>query len=115
MEAMNTLRETPRLAVGALYRGDLRRLAEVMNTNNEAQKALHPEIATAQTEEIEERARAAGGLGFKINGAGGGGSVCVLCETDRRREVEAAIREAGYQLLPFHFDWEGLRTWRAEE
>lgn len=115
VHAMDTLRETPRLAAGALYRGDLRHFAEVMNVNNEAQKALHPEIATPQTEEIEERSRAAGGIGFKINGAGGGGSVCVLCETDRRREVEAAVRDAGYQLLQFHFDWEGLRVWKAED
>jgi D-glycero-alpha-D-manno-heptose-7-phosphate kinase len=114
VKAMEVLRQTPRQAVSALYRGDLGALAEVMNLNNEAQKSLHPEIATPQTEEIEEKARASGAIGFKINGAGGGGSICVLCETDRRREVEGAIQDANYQLLPYHLDWEGLRVWKAE-
>ncbi len=115
VQAMETLRETPRLAAAALYRGDLEELAEVMNRNNAAQKSLHPEIATPQSNEIEEKARQAGGVGFKMNGAGGGGSLCILCATDRRREVETAVKNAGYHLLPFHFDWQGLRVWKAAD
>jgi D-glycero-alpha-D-manno-heptose-7-phosphate kinase len=114
VQAMETLRKTPREAAGALYRGDLEAFAEVMNRNNAAQKSLHPAIATSQSEEIEEKARQAGAIGFKINGAGGGGSLSILCATERRRDVETALREAGYNLLPFHFDWEGLRVWRAD-
>jgi D-glycero-alpha-D-manno-heptose-7-phosphate kinase len=113
VKAMETLRETPRLAAAALYRGDMNGFAEIMNMNNEAQKSLHPDIASAQSDEIEAKAKQAGALGFKINGAGGGGSICVFTETDRRREVEKAIKSAGYQLLDFHFDWEGLRIWDA--
>jgi len=115
VEAMETLRQTPRLAAAALYRGDLEEFAEVMNRNNAAQKSLHPEIATPQSEEMEEKARQVGATGFKINGAGGGGSLSILCATDRRREVETALKESGYQLLSFHFDWEGLRAWKAAE
>ena len=115
VSAIETLRETPRQAIAALYRGDLEAFAEVMNSNNAAQKSLHPAISTAQIEEIEARARAAGAIGLKINGAGGGGSLSVLCATDRRRQVENALKEAGYQLLPFHFDWEGLRVWQAHD
>jgi len=115
VQAMETLRETPRLAAAALHRGDLEEFAEIMNRNNAAQKSLHPAVATPQSEEIEERARRAGALGFKINGAGGGGSLTLLCATDRRREVQNALKEAGYQLLPFHFDWEGLRVWKASD
>lgn len=113
VSAMDSLRETPRLAAAALYRGDLTGLAEIMNMNNASQKALHPDIATSQSNEIEERARQAGAIGFKINGAGGGGSLTILSATDRRREVETAVKAAGYQVLPFHLDWEGLRTWDA--
>lgn len=113
VQAMQTLRETPRQGAGALYRGNLEEFAIAMNCNNAAQKALHPAIATPQLEQIEAKARTAGAIGFKINGAGGGGSICILCATDTRREVETTVKEAGYQLLPFHFDWEGLRVWQA--
>jgi D-glycero-alpha-D-manno-heptose-7-phosphate kinase len=115
VQAMKTLRETPRQAAAALYRGDLEGFAEFMNLNNQAQKSLHPEVASPQSEEIEEKARQAGGIGFKINGAGGGGSLSILCATDRRREVETSMKRAGYQLLPLHFDWQGLRIWRAAD
>lgn len=112
-KAMDTLKTTPQLAASALWRGDLSQFAEIMNLNNAAQKSLHPEITTEHIERIEEVARPAGAIGFKINGAGGGGSVTVLCETHRRRNVEEAIKAAGFQLLPCRFDWEGLRTWVA--
>jgi D-glycero-alpha-D-manno-heptose-7-phosphate kinase len=111
--AMEILRATPGKAAMALWQGDLNAFAEVMNENNAAQKRLHPDISTPQIEEIERLAAAEGAVGFKINGAGGGGSVCVLCETDRRRSVEQAVRSGGYSLLPFHFDFEGLRSWVA--
>ncbi|NIM05653.1 MAG: GHMP kinase [Armatimonadetes bacterium] len=113
VQAMETLRGTPRQAAAALYRGDLEAFAEIMNRNNAAQKSLHPAITTPQSEEIEEKARRAGAIGFKMNGAGGGGSLSILCTTERRREVEIALTESGYRLLPFHFDWEGLRVWKA--
>jgi galactokinase/mevalonate kinase-like predicted kinase len=74
-------------------------------------KALHAEITTPHIERIEETARAAGAIGFKINGAGGGGSLTILTEANRRRDVEEAVKQAGYQLLPCRFDWDGLRTW----
>ena len=112
-KAMDTLKTTPQLAASALWKGDFAAIAEIMNLNNNAQKSLHPEITTEHIERIEEVARPAGAMGFKINGAGGGGSVTVLCETARRREVDERIRAAGYQLLPCRFDWEGLRTWVA--
>jgi len=115
VEAMSTLRETPRLATAALYKGDLEGLGEIMNLNNSAQKSLHPDIATEQSNEIEEKAQAAGAIGFKINGAGGGGSMTILCATDKTRAVETVLKEAGYQLLPFNFDWTGLRTWDAKD
>jgi D-glycero-alpha-D-manno-heptose-7-phosphate kinase len=112
--AMDTLKTTPQLAASALWKGDFAQFAEIMNLNNAAQKALHPDITTEPIERIEEVARSAGAIGFKINGAGGGGSITVLCQTHRRRDVEEAVKGAGFQLLPCRFDWQGLRTWVAQ-
>ena len=111
LKAMNTLRNTPIWAKSALMRGDFAELAEIMNVNTAAQKNLHPEITTDKIEALEEIGRAAGALGFKINGAGGGGSVTMLCGPDNARNVEAAVKEAGYRVLPCHMDFRGLQTW----
>ena len=111
VKALDTLRNTPVWAKSALMRGDFVELAEVMNINTSAQKNLHPEITTDKIEHLEEVARAAGAMGFKINGAGGGGSVTILCGADNARGVETAVKEAGYRVLPCHLDFRGLRTW----
>src|SRR5262245_8296925 len=62
----------------ALLAGDLDAFAAAMNANWEAQKGLHPDITTPEMEELHRAAFAAGALGFKANGAGGGGTVTML-------------------------------------
>lgn len=111
INAMETLRNTPVWAKSALMRGDFVELAEIMNTNTQAQKNLHPEITTDKIETLEEISRNAGAMGFKINGAGGGGSVTLLCGSDNARAVEHAVKEAGFRVLPCHLDFRGLKTW----
>jgi D-glycero-alpha-D-manno-heptose-7-phosphate kinase len=111
LKAMDTLRDTPMWAKSAMMRGDFVELGEIMNVNTAAQKNLHPDITTDKIEVLEEVARQAGAMGFKINGAGGGGSVTLLCASDNTREVEAAVKRAGYRVLPCHLDDRGLRAW----
>lgn len=109
--AMETLRNTPVWAKSALMRGDFVELAEVMNINTAAQKSLHSAIYTESIETLENVSREAGAMGFKINGAGGGGSVTLLCGADNARSVEAAVKEAGFRVLNCRLDGKGLRTW----
>lgn len=110
-KAMETLRNTPVWAKSALMRGDFVELAEVMNLNTAAQKNLHAEITTEKIETLEDIGRRTGAMGFKINGAGGGGSVTMLCGSDNTRSVESAVKEAGFRVLPCRLDFRGLKTW----
>ena len=112
--AIETLRQTPQKAADALWRGDYDAFANVMNENNAAQAKLHGDIVTPDLARIEEVARAAGAIGFKINGAGGGGSGTLLCRGGARRDVETALKEAGYQVLNSHLDTQGLRVWVSQ-
>lgn len=111
IKAMEALRNTPVWAKSALMRGDFVEFSEIMNVNTSAQKNLHPEITTEKIEMLEDVARKAGAMGFKINGAGGGGSVTILCASDNTRAVEMAIKESGFRVLPCRLDSRGLRTW----
>ena len=111
LKAMEILRNTPVWAKNALRRGDFVELAELMNVNTAAQKDLHSDITTDRIETLEDVARKAGAMGFKINGAGGGGSVTVLCTSVNTRTVEEAVKEAGFRVLRFRLDSGGLRTW----
>lgn len=111
LKAMDTLNTTPILAKSALMRGDFVELAEIMDLNTAAQKDLHPSITTEKIEDLEDISRKAGAMGSKINGAGGGGSITLLCASGNTRQVECAVKQAGYQILPCHLDFRGLVTW----
>jgi D-glycero-alpha-D-manno-heptose-7-phosphate kinase len=114
LKAIETLRNTPVWAKSALMRGDFVELAEIMNINTAAQRDLHAGISTERIDELELVAKRAGAIGFKINGAGGGGSVTLLCGCDNTREVESAVKAAGFRVLPCHLDARGLRVWITE-
>lgn len=97
----------------ALLGGDLEAFAEAMNENWRAQKALHPDITTPEIEALHERATAAGAIGFKANGAGGGGTVTLLARANRDHLVRRAVEELGMTVLPSKLDTAGLRVWEA--
>jgi D-glycero-alpha-D-manno-heptose-7-phosphate kinase len=111
--AFRTLAECANRGKDALMTGDLDAFAEAMNDNWRAQKDLHPDITTPQVEELHARAVEAGAIGFKLNGAGGGGSATILCRRNRDHLVRRAVEALGMQLLPFKIDVAGIRTWEA--
>lgn len=97
----------------ALLSGDLDAFAEAMNDNWEAQKALHPDITTPEIEALHEAVRAAGAIGFKANGAGGGGTVTVLAQRNCDHLIRRAVEDRGMTVLPAKIDFTGLRVWEA--
>ena len=58
---------------------------------------------------IYERAIAAGALGGKILGAGGGGYFLFYVPTERRETVTAALSDLGLSRLAFRFEPKGSR------
>src|SRR5206468_9036616 len=83
----------------ALLAGDLDAFAAAMNANWEAQKGLHPEITTPEIEALHRAAFGAGALGFKANGAGGGGTVTILVKRNHRPRVRRAAEDLGMLVL----------------
>lgn len=95
----------------ALLSSDLDAFAETMNDNWTAQKALHPDITTPDIEALYEKSTAAGAIGFKANGAGGGGTVTILAQRNRDHLVRRAVEDLGMTVLPSKIDFSGLRVW----
>lgn len=69
-----------------------------------------PTISTPTIDRIIAEARRAGALGGKACGAGGGGCVALVIEPEARTRVEAAVQNAGGQLLPMRIDRGGVRV-----
>ncbi len=97
----------------ALISRDLQSFAEAMNDNWEAQKALHPDITTPYIEQLWEKTRAAGAVGFKANGAGGGGTVTILAGRNKDHLVRRAVEDLGMTVLPAKIDFNGIRVWEV--
>ncbi len=81
-----------RNAALALEAGDARGLGELMDLNQVLLSSLM--VSTERVETLCRTARAAGALGAKLTGAGGGGCVIALAG-DREREVLAAWAAEG--------------------
>jgi D-glycero-alpha-D-manno-heptose-7-phosphate kinase len=97
----------------ALLSCDLDAFGAAMNANWEAQKRLHPDITTPEIEALHREAFRAGAIGFKANGAGGGGTVTILASRNHAQEVAQAAERLGMTVLPALIDTTGLQVWGA--
>lgn len=98
----------------ALLAGDLDAFGQAMDANWNAQKNLHPDITTPYIEALYKATREAGAVGFKANGAGGGGTVTILAGRNRAHLVARAAQEQGMTVLPALIDTTGLQVWEVE-
>jgi len=74
----------------------------------ELKRTLSCSVSNAKIDEMYERARAAGAVGGKLLGAGGGGFFLVFAESDVRPSVREALKDLVY--VPFAFDYSGSRV-----
>ncbi len=111
--ALRTLRRLADDLKGALLHGDVDALGNMMAENWRCQKDLHASVTSAAIDQLYDRALAAGALGGKALGAGGGGCLLFLAAADREHELRAALAAQGTQPLDFSLEWGGLQVWRA--
>jgi D-glycero-alpha-D-manno-heptose-7-phosphate kinase len=90
-----------------LLAGDLDAFGEALHRGWEMKRTISSMISSAAIDQLYARARAAGALGGKIAGAGGGGFLLLYCP----KSAQARVREAlsGLQTLEFRLDWGGAR------
>jgi len=74
----------------ALLQSDVVRVGTLMNMNHGLLEALN--VSTMKLSQIVYAARAAGALGAKLTGAGGGGAVIALASKDNAERVELAVK-----------------------
>ena len=98
-ELFEGIAETARRLSRALEEGDLAEVGRLMSEEWGRRRRLAEGVSTPEIEALLERARAAGAWGGKACGAGGGGSIAVLCPPERRPAVEEALDSGGARLL----------------
>ena len=95
----------------ALLADELDRFGMLLDEVWKAKQELSPLIATDESLRAYEAAKAAGVLGGKITGAGGGGYMLFYSPFERRFEVAQALRTEGFEVLDISIDEMGLESW----
>lgn len=110
-QRMTVLREMKQMAYTArqeLEAGNIDALGHLLHESWLLKKQLASRISNGFIDEIYQTARAAGALGGKILGAGGGGFLLLYCPFHRRESVRSALQNL--QELPFQLEPDGSKV-----
>ena len=111
MEAMHQMRQDAFDMKNAILQGDIPTVAATLERSWVAKKRTAPGISNARIEALEGMARAAGAIGAKVSGAGGGGFMMFVVPTERRFRLINALNEQGAMAYPVKFTDRGSETW----
>ncbi len=89
------------------HEGCLSEVGHLLHRAWELKRSLCDSISNPILDTIYERAIAAGALGGKILGAGGGGYFLFYVPTERQGAVTAVLSDLGLSRLAFHFEQKG--------
>jgi D-glycero-alpha-D-manno-heptose-7-phosphate kinase len=110
--AMHVLKEQSRLLKQAFEQEDYKTLASLVDQGFGHKKKMASGISNEWIEKIYDAAKQAGALAGKISGAGGGGFMIFCVSPDTINNVRKALLNFTGREYQFHFDRDGLTTWR---
>jgi D-glycero-alpha-D-manno-heptose-7-phosphate kinase len=111
---LDEMKEIAYCLKGAILRGDVEALGELVQENWERQKRLTEGISDQQIERIFQLAREGGAIGGKVMGAGGGGCILFIAEEGREGELKGKLEREGIRVLPLRFVGRGVEIVEKE-
>jgi D-glycero-alpha-D-manno-heptose-7-phosphate kinase len=112
VEAMHRLKAEAVQMKEALLRGDIARLATVMQAGWLAKKRMAARISNPMIDEVEALAFENGAKAAKVSGAGGGGFMMFLCDPVDRVPLVRRLQGTGGTVYDTHFTHQGAVAWR---
>ncbi|MHB8509170.1 MAG: GHMP family kinase ATP-binding protein [Candidatus Dormibacteria bacterium] len=109
--AMSQMKALAIEAKKALLKGQLDDLGRILHEEWQEKKRTAPLVSTKRIDELYSYALAAGAIGGKVSGAGGGGYMFLYCPFDKRATVSKRLSEAGCTVSAVAFEFEGIQTW----
>lgn len=120
LKAFDGLDTTAEMGLEALVRGDIKAYAEALNINWGYQKQLHESITTPQVDDLQRKAEKLGCIGFKLNGAGAGGTAVMICARNTQKAILKMIESDFPEMTPYDAKidigrCQGLQVWPEVE
>lgn len=105
---LREMKQISQSAHGELISGNLDALGQLLDESWQLKKQLSRSINNGIIDEAYQAALAAGALGGKIAGAGGGGFLLFYCPYEYRESVRSALRNL--KELPFQLEPDGSKV-----
>jgi len=96
-----------------LVLGNLAQIGAMLDEAWDSKRLIAEGITNERIDALYTAAKAAGALGGKISGAGGGGFMFFLTDPERRFAVQEAVAAHGGELVVLSFVAEGATSWKA--
>jgi D-glycero-alpha-D-manno-heptose-7-phosphate kinase len=97
-----------------LIRGELRDFGKCLDEAWQLKKRFSSAISHGRLDDIYDAALAAGSLGGKLLGAGGGGFFLFYVQPQHRQRVVQTVRALGCHTQNFRFESCGVTSWRMK-
>ena len=113
-DALENLHQLKRDAIEmkeALLRGQITRMATILNRSWETKKRTASGISTAGIEQLYDLAFTNGAIGGKVSGAGGGGFMMFIVPPHRRIQVLRALNATHANASSVNFTQHGAECW----
>jgi D-glycero-alpha-D-manno-heptose-7-phosphate kinase len=85
------------------------RVGQLLEEGWALKKRMASNVTNGHLDELHGLAKAAGAVGAKVSGAGGGGCLLVFAEPETQAHIRRALRGAGLDEVPFTLEPEGSR------
>jgi D-glycero-alpha-D-manno-heptose-7-phosphate kinase len=103
---LRTMKQLVEEAVNILVsESDINGIGELLNEAWEAKRSLSSKVSNPEVDSMYETATAAGAIGGKLTGAGGGGFLLLFVPPDRQERVLNSLN--GLVHVPFRFEFSG--------
>ncbi|MBT3772154.1 MAG: hypothetical protein HOE92_04725 [Euryarchaeota archaeon] len=106
--ALMTLREMARQVAGALNSDRRNDLIDAIRQVSAAIEKMSPELNAPYREVVDPLTEAKSILAWKGMGAAAGGTIGIISNHDKQKEIIAACESAGWTILDWDYDSEGL-------
>lgn len=109
LKSLHFIKEIGEEIVKCLKKGDMNGFGKLLNTHWEYKLRLSGKISNNSINNWYQKGIAAGALGGKLIGAGGGGFLLFCCPGDKRN-LRKVMQEEGLKEVFFRFDFEGVKV-----